>query len=113
MTTATETPTPAAANAAPAPHMTQMRQHLLDTLADLRNREKPMEPDRARAVAQVASVLVDSAKVEVDYLRATGQERSGFLEEPAATPPALPSPHNPFPSSSVRRNTLSDDEPRG
>jgi hypothetical protein len=52
------------------PHINQLRQHLLDTLADLRNRDQPMEPDRARAVAQVASVLVDSAKVEVDYLKA-------------------------------------------
>lgn len=66
-----------------APHITQLRQHLLDTLADLRNRENPMEPDRARAVAQVASVLVDTAKVEVDYLKATDQDRSTFLEEPA------------------------------
>lgn len=65
------------------PHINQLREHLLATLADLRNRENPMEPDRARAVAQVASVLVDTAKVEVDYLRATGQERAGFLEEPA------------------------------
>lgn len=65
------------------PHITQLRQHLLDTLADLRNRENPMEPDRARAVAQVASVLVDTAKVEVDYIKATGQDRAGFLEEPA------------------------------
>lgn len=46
-------------------------------------RDNPMEPDRARAVAQVATVLVDSAKVEVDYLRATGQQKAGFLEEPA------------------------------
>ena len=66
-----------------APHINQLRQHLLATLADLRNRENPMEPDRARAVAQVASVLVDSAKVEVDYLRVTNQDRAGFLEEPA------------------------------
>lgn len=66
-----------------APHITQLRQHLLDTLADLRNRENPMEPDRARAVAQVASVLVDTAKVEVDYLKVTDQDRSTFLEEPA------------------------------
>jgi hypothetical protein len=64
------------------PHMTQLRQHLLDTLADLRNREQPMEPDRARAVAQVAGVLVDSARVEVDYLKVTGQDRAGFIEEP-------------------------------
>lgn len=66
-----------------SPHITTLRQHLLDTLADLRNRENPMEPDRARAVAQVAGVLVDTAKVEIDYLKVTGQDRAGFLEEPA------------------------------
>lgn len=64
------------------PHINQLREHLLATLADLRNRDQPMEPDRARAVAQVASVLVDTAKVEIDYLKATDQNRSGFLEEP-------------------------------
>lgn len=64
------------------PHINQLRQHLLDTLVDLRNRDQPMEPDRARAVAQVASVLVDSAKVEVDYLKATGQHSTPFLEVP-------------------------------
>lgn len=55
--------------------ITDMRQHLMDTLAALRNRENPMDVDRARAVAQVASVLVDSAKVEVDYIKATGLRR--------------------------------------
>lgn len=82
------------------PHITQLRTQLLATLADLRNRENPMEPDRARAIGQVASVLVDSARVEVDYIKATGADRSDFLE-PAATNPALPAPaqggaHDPF-----------------
>lgn len=86
------------------PHMNELREHLMATLASLRDRENPMEPDRARAVAQVAGVLVDTARVEVDYIKATGQDRSGFLEEPAAAP-ALPGPnatpaaHNPFPVS--------------
>ena len=62
------------------PHINTLRQHLMDTLADLRNRHNPMEPDRARAVAQVASVLVDTAKVEVDYLKATGQDTSSFID---------------------------------
>jgi BioD-like phosphotransacetylase family protein len=62
------------------PHINQLRQHLLDTLADLRNPHRPMEPDRARAVAQVAGVLVDSARVEVDYLKATGQDVSNFID---------------------------------
>lgn len=65
------------------PHIQQVRKHLMDTLADLRNREAPMEVDRARAIAQVASVLVDTAKVEIDYLKITHQDRSDFLEAPA------------------------------
>lgn len=44
-----------------APHIDQVRQSLLDTLADLRNRENPMDIERAKAVAQVATVLVDTA----------------------------------------------------
>jgi hypothetical protein len=90
------------------PHITLVREQLLATLADLRNRENPMEVDRARAVAQVASVLVDTAKVEVDYLKATGADRSDFLES-APTAPSLPGPsgtptaHNPFPVSRTHR----------
>lgn len=62
------------------PHINTLRTELLATLADLRNRHNPMEPDRARAIAQVASVLVDSAKVEVDYIKATGQDTSNFID---------------------------------
>lgn len=64
------------------PHINELRQQLLDTLKDLRNRENPMEPDRARAIAQVATVLVDSAKAEIDYIKATGSDRSDFIEPP-------------------------------
>lgn len=91
-----------------SPHIDTMRQHLMDTLASLRDRENPMEPDRARAIAQVAGVLVDSAKVEVDYIRAAGADRSDFLEaKPADTAlPGIsdtPTPHNPFPVSKSHR----------
>ena len=92
------------------PHMTELRAHLMATLADLRNRDQPMEPDRARAVAQVASVLIDSAKVENDYLKMTGQDRSEFLELPATDIDShlarivhsKPSAHNPFPTTQHR-----------
>lgn len=62
------------------PHINTLREHLLETLASLRDRENPMEPDRARAVAQVASVLVDTARVEVDYIKATEQDVSNFID---------------------------------
>jgi len=61
-------------------HISELRVELLATLRDLRNRTNPMEPDRARAVAQVASVMVDTARVEVDYIKATGQDTSNFID---------------------------------
>ncbi|WP_175762254.1 hypothetical protein [Burkholderia anthina] len=67
-----------------------VRQHLLDTLADLRNREQPMEVERARAVADVARVLIDSAKVEVDFLRVSETTGSDFLQpEGGSLPPGI------------------------
>lgn len=93
------------------PHINELREHLMGTLASLRDRQNPMEPDRARAVAQVASVLVDTAKVEVDFLKVTGADKSQFLGAGPETP-ELPAPtgtptaHNPFPN--VRRHTLQD-----
>lgn len=84
------------------PHITQVRQALLDTLADLRNKEAPMDIERAKAVAQVASVLVDTAKVENEYLKITGQDRSNFIETTQDAPaiPRIdgPAAHNPFPT---------------
>lgn len=92
-----------------APHITQLRQSLMDTLADLRNRDTPMDIDRAKAVATVATVLIDSARVENEYLKITGQERCSFIEaQPNDGVPRLvdngtPSAHNPFPVSARNR----------
>ena len=61
-------------------HMDDLRQYLSSTLQDLRNRENPMEPDRARAIAQVASVAVETVRVEVDFARATHQHNIPFLQ---------------------------------
>lgn len=87
------------------PHITSLREHLMQTLASLRDRENPMEPDRARAIGQVASVLIDSARVEVDYIKATGADRSDFLEGQTSTPQlgGEPTAHNPFPSVTRHR----------
>lgn len=62
-----------------APNIQEMRQILMDTLKDLRNRENPMEPDRARAISQIASVMVESAKVEVEFCKITQQDESTFF----------------------------------
>jgi hypothetical protein len=53
-----------------------LRNHLFETLEALKDEEKPMELDRARAIADVSRVIVDSAKVEVNFLKVTGALRS-------------------------------------
>lgn len=71
------------------PHINALREHLMGALTSLRDKESPMDPDRARAIAQVAGVLVDTAKVEVEFIKATGEDGSGFLAAQSAQP-ALP-----------------------
>lgn len=60
-----------------------LRNHLFATIESLLDDEKPMELDRAKAVADIAQVIVNSAKVEVDYVKATEKSRatSGFFPE--------------------------------
>ncbi|MGB3432410.1 hypothetical protein [Achromobacter sp.] len=53
-----------------------LRDHLFATLAALRDPEKPMDIDRAKAVSDVAQTIINSAKVEVDFMRQTGQTAS-------------------------------------
>lgn len=81
------------------PHINAVRQALLDTLADLRNKEDPMDIERAKAVATVAGVLVDTAKVENEYLKITGQDRSNFIEIPDDDAPRITTSASPFPSA--------------
>lgn len=68
-----------------------LRTHLFETLKALKDPEKPMELDRARAIADVSKVIVESAKVEVDFLKVTGATQSTEFLPVAALPsrPAL------------------------
>ncbi|WP_225782631.1 hypothetical protein [Xenophilus sp. Marseille-Q4582] len=50
------------------------------TLRALRDPDNPMALDRAKVIGEVATVLVNSAKVEVDYLKVTQQRRGQFFE---------------------------------
>lgn len=69
--------------------MIDLRNHLFATLEALQDQEKPMEVDRARAIADVSRVLVDTAKVEVALLDLTGGKGTGFIESLPALPGTL------------------------
>jgi hypothetical protein len=53
-----------------------LRDHLFATLEALRDDETPMDLARAREVANVARVIIESAKVEVEFLNVTGATKS-------------------------------------
>lgn len=58
-----------------------LRNHLFATLEALQDKEKPMEIERAKTIAHVAQVIINSAKVEVDYIEATGAVGTGFIPD--------------------------------
>jgi hypothetical protein len=68
-----------------ADQIQDLRALMFETLRDLRSKENPMDIDRARAVADVAKVIVESAKVEVDHMKLAGGT-STFLPAPEAKP---------------------------
>lgn len=77
-----------------------LRNHLFATLEALQDIEAPMEIERAKAIAQVAGVIVESAKAEVKFLEAVGgQSGSGFmpLEPRRDVPPLIRSAKNESP----------------
>ncbi|NWA29224.1 hypothetical protein HX866_30510 [Pseudomonas gingeri] len=58
-----------------------LRNHLFVTIESLLDPDKPLDINRAKAVAEVAQVMVNSAKVEVDMVKALGAHNgSGFLQ---------------------------------
>jgi len=96
-------------------HINSLRSAMMDTLrhlGTLGRDGKPMDLDQVKAQVQIATAmkgvadtLVDTARVEVEYLKATGSDRSDFLE-PEATLPRLssaPTANNPFPVSHRQR----------
>ena len=59
--------------------MEDLRNHLFTALEDLNNPEKKVDLARMEAIADIAGVLVETAKVEVAYIRVTESKGTGFL----------------------------------
>lgn len=59
-----------------------LRNHLFATLEALQDDEKPMDLDRAKAIADVGQVIINSAKLEVDFIKVIGRDHgTGFIPE--------------------------------
>lgn len=72
-----------------------LRNHLFATLEALGDQEKPMDIERARAIADVAQVVINSAKVEVDYLKLYDGRIKGSDFLPNEVSPQVGGPQRP------------------
>lgn len=53
--------------------MSDLRNHLFEVMESLKDEEKPMDIARAKAVSDVAQTIINSAKVEVEFMEAVGE----------------------------------------
>jgi hypothetical protein len=58
-----------------------LRNHLFATIESLLDQDQPMDIERARVVAEVANAVINSAKVEVSYMKLTGTNGTNFIPE--------------------------------
>lgn len=61
----------------PKNRMSDLRDHLFETLEQLKDPEAPMDLARAKAISEVAQTIIDSAKVEVQFMKVIDGSTSG------------------------------------
>lgn len=85
------------------------------TIADLRTalfdalqgvKDGTLDLDKARAINELGKTLIDTAKVEVDFLRVTEGDSSEFLAPTPATPRLTHGAGSPGWPGAVTRHTL-------
>ena len=70
--------------------ITALRAHLFAALQGVK--DKSLDLDQARAINELGKTLVDTARVEVEYLKATGGGESQFIDTAVGTnnlPPGI------------------------
>lgn len=65
----------------PRNRMSDLRNHLFETLEQLKDEDKPMDLARAKTISDVAQTIINSAKVEVDLLKTMGAPDPGEFFE--------------------------------
>jgi hypothetical protein len=69
--------------------ITDLRNHLFETIEALKDPDKPMEVQRARAIYETAQTIIESGKLELQFIDLVGKgENSQFFEQPKLVPPA-------------------------
>lgn len=63
-------------------NVNDLRTILFDTLEQLKDKDNPMEIERAKAISDIAQTIINSAKVEIEHQKVTGAtSTTGFIPQ--------------------------------
>ncbi len=60
--------------------LVDLRDHIFATIEALQDPESGMDVSKAKAIAELGKVVIESAKVEVDFINAVGGLGTGFID---------------------------------
>jgi hypothetical protein len=66
----------------PRNKITDLRNLLFETIERCLDKEDPIDVAKAKVIADLGQVIVNSAKVEVDYVLKSGEIATSFIDEP-------------------------------
>lgn len=72
-------------------NIADLRELLFETIEGVKSGNLDIE--KAKVIGDLSQVMVNTAKVEVDYAKATGQRGSNFLEKAEELPPGITGVH--------------------
>jgi hypothetical protein len=68
--------------------ITDLRNHLFETIEALKDPDRPMEVQRAKAIYETAQTIIETGKLELQFIELVGRdENSQFFDQPKLTQP--------------------------
>ena len=58
-----------------------LRNHLFTCIENILDEEKDFDLDKAKAVSELAQTIINSAKVEIQFLDSIGGKGTGFIQD--------------------------------
>jgi hypothetical protein len=72
--------------------ISDLRNHLFETIEALKDPDRPMEVQRAKAIYETAQTIIETGKLELQFIDLVGQrENSQFFDQPKLAQP-VPTP---------------------
>ncbi len=62
-------------------HITDLRNHLFETIEMLKDGDERMDVSKAKAISEASQTIINSAKLEMDFLDKIGGEKTDFIPD--------------------------------